>query len=353
MRSTFIVVLYLWTSINVQAEEIFIPNDPMFDQQWGLKNTLGYDINAVNAWAIERGSKNVALVVIDSGIDYTHPDLINNIWINPNEIPNNGVDDDNNGYIDDIHGVNVITGSGDPMDDHGHGTFIAGVIGAEGNNGIGTVGVMHHVSLIACKFLAAEGGGSTEGAIKCLDYVADLKKRNIGVTIVATINGWGGGGPQDALKAAIERQRDLDILFMTTAGASATNLDDYPAEDKTYPASYDVDNIIVTAYMDPAGKLTSFASYGPITVDIASPGQDILSTLPQGAYESWNGSAAAGFASGVVGLMKSRYPHLTYQDLKKRLLDNATPLATREEQEKVKSGGFVNAYQCLLYTAPH
>ncbi len=141
----------------MSANDEFIPNDPMFSEQWGLKSTLGFDIGATKAWVSERGSKKIAIVVIGTGIDYNHPDLINNMWTNPGEIPNDGIDNDNNGYIDDIHGINAISGTGDPMDDHGHETFVAGVIGAEGNNGKGIAGVMHYVSFIACLFLDKNG----------------------------------------------------------------------------------------------------------------------------------------------------------------------------------------------------
>lgn len=339
-----IFMIALLVSSVVLASTEVVPNDPLYGLQWGLRNTTtGYDIDAQKAWGITRGSRKVAIVVIDTGIDYTHPDLINNMWVNPGEIPGNGIDDDKNGYVDDIHGVNVITGSGDPMDDHGHGTHIAGVIGAEGDNGVGIAGVMHHVSLIACKFLSADGGGSTEGAIKCLEYAADLAQRDIGTTIVATHNAWGGGPKSDALQAAIERQKNLGILFITTAGGDGINID----ESEVYPASYDADNVIAVSYMGPDGLLTWFSSYGPNTVHIASPGLEIISTLPGGLYDSWSGSAASGFVAGTIGLMKSHNPNLGYLELKNRLMDHAEPLATSLEQAKVISGGFVNAYECL------
>jgi serine protease len=182
----------------------YLPNDPLFASQWAHRNTQSpYDLGVTKVWHKNRGSKKIAIVIIDTGVDYYHPDLINNIWTNPYEIANNGIDDDDNGYIDDIHGINAITGSGDPMDDNGHGTFMAGVIGAEGNNGLGISGVMHSVSLIACKFLDKNGAGSTENAAKCLDYALVLSKRDIGVTIVATHNTYGGARHSDALFNAI------------------------------------------------------------------------------------------------------------------------------------------------------
>src|SRR5580700_10473514 len=185
------------------AVEHYIPNDPLFPLQWGLKNIdSNFDIGVTKAWKIARGNKKIAIVIIDSGIDYTHPDLIKNIWRNPYEIPGNKIDDDKNGYIDDVHGINAITGSGDPMDDHGHGTFIAGVIGAEANNDIGIAGIMHEVSLISCKFLDANGIGRLENAARCLDYVADLASKNYGVTIVATNNSYCSALPNEVFKKA-------------------------------------------------------------------------------------------------------------------------------------------------------
>ncbi|HXW60571.1 MAG TPA: S8 family serine peptidase, partial [Myxococcota bacterium] len=246
------IILSLILSSAVFAE---IPNDPLFDRQWGLNNSsTNFDIDAPEAWGLEKGTKDIAIVVIDTGIDYTHPELAPNMWVNPGEIPGNGIDDDNNGYIDDVHGVNVITGSGDPMDDSGHGTAIAGVIGAEGNNGIGIAGVMQKVSLIACKFLDKNGAGTAANAVKCLDYAADLATRNIGVTIVATNNAWGGGSKNEALLLAIKRQKDLGILFVVAAGASASNLDINP----TFPAAYGLENMLVVASANAQGALAPF-----------------------------------------------------------------------------------------------
>lgn len=325
----------------------FIPNDALFDQQWGMRDREGeFGIGATSAWAIERGNRSIAIVVIDSGIDYTHPDLVNNMWTNPNEIPGNNIDDDHNGYIDDIHGVNVITGSGDPMDDHGHGTFLAGAIGAEGNNGIGIAGVMHNVSLIGCKFLNNYGSGSTEGAIKCLNYVADLATRgDIGVTIVATNNAWGGGGADTALFDAIKRHNDLGILFVTAAGGSGLNID----ENKTYPASYELPNIMVTAKADNLGNITWGSNYGPRTVHLAAPGQDILSTIPGGEYDAWSGTVATGFLSGTIGLIKAHNNQLSGSEIKNLIMAKVTTLPSVEDQNKVISNGRLNAYASLWH----
>lgn len=321
----------------------FTPNDPLFVKQWGLKSQTGFDIGATRAWAQEKGSKQVAIVVIDTGIDYNHPDLANNMWTNPNEIPNDGIDNDGNGYIDDMHGINAITGSGDPMDDHSHGTFIAGVIGAEANNGIGIAGIMHNVSLIACKFMDRDGAGATENAIKCLDYVADLAGRDIGVHIIATNNAWGGAPFSQPLLDAIKRHNDLGILFTTTTGGAGRSLDDHPV----YPASYELDNIIVAAAMDVNGHISSFSSYGKESVHVAAPGQNIISTIINGGYAIWSGSATTSFVSGVIGLIKSHNLSLTGPEIKQRLMMTALPLATADDQAKIISGGLAHALNAL------
>jgi subtilisin family serine protease len=169
-----------------------IPNDLQFDQLWGLHNTgqlggtIDADIDAPETWDATTGSSNIIVGVIDTGIDYTHTDLVANIWTNTNEIAGNGIDDDGNGWIDDIHGINAITGTGDPMDDHSHGTHVAGTIGAKGNNGIGVAGVNWNVSIAACKFLNSAGSGSTADAIKCFNYFNDLK--NSGQNVLITSN---------------------------------------------------------------------------------------------------------------------------------------------------------------------
>lgn len=325
-------------------ESEFIPNDPLFPEQWGLKNNdSSFDIGATKAWPLERGNKGVAIVIIDSGIDYNHPDLVNNIWTNPGEIANNGIDDDGNGYIDDMHGINAITGSGDPMDDHGHGTMQAGVIGAEANNGIGIAGIMHNVSLIACKFLNKNGSGDGSDAIECLNYVTNLAKRDIGVTIVATHNAWGGGQYDDLALNAIQMHQDLGILFVATAGGDAWNLD----EHEVYPASYDSANIIVVAKADREGNISRFSSYGPNTVHISAPGQEIITTNINNSYELVSGTVALGFVSGVIGLLKSHYQDLSAAEIKQKILTSAIKLRTPEEQSKIITGGFANAFAAL------
>jgi serine protease len=167
---------------DMQVNTMSSPNDPSYSELWGLHNnmqtggTVNADINAPEAWNLTTGSAAVVVAVIDTGVDYNHPDLAANMWVNPGEIAGDNIDNDGNGYVDDIYGIDTANNDSDPFDDAGHGTHVAGTIGAVGNNSLGIVGVNHQTSIIACKFLSASGGGSTSNAIKCLDYMLDLKK---------------------------------------------------------------------------------------------------------------------------------------------------------------------------------
>jgi subtilisin family serine protease len=260
-----------------------IPNDPFFNQLWGLNNTgqtggtFDADIDAPEAWDIQTGVNIVVVGVIDTGIDYTHEDLSANMWINPIEILD-GIDNDGNGYIDDIYGINAITGSGNPMDDNGHGSHVAGTIGAVRNNGRGISGVSNNVKIMALKFLGSNGSGNTADAIECIQYVLDMK--NKGMNIRVTNNSWGGGGFSQSLYDAIKALRDNNILFAAAAGNSSSDNDSKPF----YPASYDLENIISVAATDHNDNLASFSNYGSTSVDVAAPGVNILSTLPGGSY---------------------------------------------------------------------
>ena len=212
---------------------------------WGLRNAgqsdgvPGADIGAPAVWDITTGSSSVIVAVIDSGIRYSHQDLAANMWRNPGEIAANGIDDDHNGYVDDIFGINSITGSGDPFDDNSHGTHVAGTIGAVANGGGPHVGVAWNVSLIALKFLGANGSGELSDAIECIDYAISK-----GAMIMN--NSWGGGGFSSAMSNAIERARLANSLFVAAAGNNGSDNDAIPA----YPASYPQTNIVAVAALD-------------------------------------------------------------------------------------------------------
>jgi len=292
-----------------------VPNDPLFLQLWGLNNTSqpGVDIGAEAAWNITAGSASVVIATIDSGIDYTHPDLVANVWVNPPGCSGT----DSGEYPDDCHGINAITGSGDPMDDYFHGTHVAGSIGAVGNNAIGVTGVNWTSSLLACKFLDSTGSGTTAGAITCLDYVA--QKKTAGINIVATNNSWGGSDYSQALSDAIAAQLQAGILFVAAAGNNATNNDIYPF----YPCSLDHSNIICVASAVDSISL-DFSNYGAGTVHLGAPGEGILSTVLNGQYASYDGtSMATAYVTGVVGLLAAQDSTRDWRALKNLVLAGA------------------------------
>lgn len=303
-----------------------VPNDPDFENYWGLNNigqtggTPDVDIDAPEAWEQATGSATVVIGVIDSGVDYRHPDLDANIWTNPREIPGNGVDDDGNGWVDDIHGIDTFNNDADPADDDGHGTHVTGTIAARGNNGLGGSGVMWRASIIACKFLGADGFGTLDGALACLDYFAAL--RDAGVIVVLTNNSWGGGDYSELLRQAITEHNQRKILFVTSAGNGGADIDSSPH----YPSSYDIDNVLSVAAIGDSGDLATFSNYGRTSVDIAAPGVRILSTLPGGVYGYSQGtSMAAPHVAGVAGLLRANDPGMDMLDVRAHILATGTP----------------------------
>lgn len=296
-------------------------NDPEFSRLWGLENKgqisgskVDADINAELMWSHEKGSKQIVIGIIDTGIDYTHPDLVENVWVNANEIKGNGIDDDRNGYIDDINGINAIKNNGNPLDDNVHGTHVAGTIGASGNNNLGVVGVAQSVSIVACKFLSAGGSGSTSDAIKCMEYFVGLKTRaNNPVNLIATNNSWGGGGSSQALLDAIKAHERLGILFFAAAGNERSDND----VTDSYPANYDVSNVVSIAATDNADKLASFSNYGKRKVHVAAPGVKILSTILGHKYGELSGtSMATPHVTGLAAVIAAKYRNLDYRGIK-------------------------------------
>ena len=323
-----------------------IPDDTLFTSLWGLNNlgqtggTIDADIDAVEAWNISTGSSDVVVAVIDTGIDYTHPDLVDNMWINEDEIAGNGIDDDSNGYVDDIYGYDFVNNDGDPFDDSNHGTHVAGTIGATGNNGLGVVGVNHQVALMGIKFLGANGSGSTSAAIEGIVYAADN-----GALIHN--NSWGGGGFSESLRAAIEYAHQKGVLFLAAAGNYGTDNDIVPS----YPSSYEVDNVVSVAATDHNDQLAGFSQYGAQSVDLGAPGVDILSSVPGGAYSSFSGtSMATPQVSGAAALLKAHAPGLSNLKIKQILFDSTDPLPNLES--RTVTGGRLNAFEALKLSGP-
>ncbi|MCK5922761.1 MAG: S8 family serine peptidase, partial [Methylococcales bacterium] len=306
---------------NYMYRALALPDDISFNSLWALNNTgqtggsADADIDAPEAWNTATGTADIVVAVIDTGIDYTHPDLINNVWVNPGEIAGNGIDDDANGYIDDVYGVNAITHSGNPMDDNGHGTHVSGTIGGEGNNSQGVAGVNWDVSVMGVKFLDASGNGSTVDAIKALEYVLTMKQA--GVNIRVTNHSWGGGGPSVALKNAFEAVGNAGILNAAAAGNGNYDNDANP----NYPSSYDLDTIISVGATDHNDNRSSFSQWGATSVDLGAPGSNILSTVPGNGYSSYNGtSMATPHVAGAAALLASQFPAMTATGIKARLV---------------------------------
>jgi subtilisin-like proprotein convertase family protein/subtilisin family serine protease len=305
------------------------PNDPSFGELWGLNNTgqaggtANADISAVDAWDVTTGNSDVIVGIVDTGIDYNHPDLAANIWRNPGEIAGNGVDDDGNGYIDDIHGINAITGSGDPFDDNAHGTHCAGTIGGVGNNGVGVAGVNWNVSLIGLKFLSGSGSGTTDDAIEAINYAVALKNRGVDIRVLS--NSWGGGGFSQALFDAIAAANNAGILFVAAAGNASSNND----TTANFPSNYDVPNVVAVASTTRTDGLSSFSNFGATTVDLGAPGSDILSTTPGNTYQVFSGtSMATPHVSGAAALVLAANNTLSVAELKDILLSSGDPISS-------------------------
>jgi len=314
--------------------------DDLHNKLWGLNNTgqtggtSDVDIDAPEAWTLTTGQREGGpiICVIDTGIDYNHPDLKANLWTNKGEIPGDGIDNDGNGTIDDVHGFNGINDSGNPLDDHNHGSHCFGTIAGVGNNGTGVVGVNWEAQVMGAKFLAANGSGSTAGAIKSILYASRNDAR-------ITSNSWGGGGFNQALYDALKASPALHIC---AAGNESNNND----KKASYPASYDLPNIVAVAASDSNDRLASFSNYGATQVDLAAPGVGIYSTLKNGGYGSMSGtSMATPHVSGVAGLIATLYPNATNAEIKQRLLGGVDPVEGLAG--KVATGGRLNAYNSI------
>ncbi|MFZ5829036.1 MAG: S8 family serine peptidase [Planctomycetota bacterium] len=318
------------------------PNDPNFSQLWGLNNTgqtggrIDADIDAPEAWNVTTGSSSIVVGVIDTGVDYNHPDLAANIWTNPGEIAGNGIDDDGNGFVDDIHGFDFVNNDGDPMDDHGHGTHCAGTIAGRGNNGQGVAGVAWNSSVMALKFLSSSGSGSISNAVRALNY-ATMMRTMYGVDIRVTSNSWGGGGYSSSMDSAILASEQAGMLFVAAAGNDAQNNDVVA----NYPSNYTSASVIAVAATDHNDNLASFSNYGATTVDLAAPGVNIYSCRPGGGYQYMSGtSMATPHVAGAVALLWSANPSASASEIKAALLAGVDPVASLSG--KVATGGRLN-----------
>jgi len=317
-------------------------NDPFWldDTLWGLRR-----IQAQRVWTTwSTGDGSVVVANIDTGVNYNHPDLAANMWRNPGEIPGNLVDDDGNGYVDDVFGIDAVNNDSDPMDDHGHGTHTAGTHSAVGDNGIGVVGVTWNTKILACKFLSASGNGNDAGAIACFNYIRGMKQR--GVNIRVSNNSWGaprGAVIPAALQSAIDAAGNAGILNVFAAGNEGADNDVTPHD----PASLPSPSIVSVAASDGADNRASFSNYGASSVDLAAPGVGIASTVGSSGYGGSNGtSMAAPHVAGAAALLASVRPELTRDGLKSLLLDHVDPLA--QWQGITVSGGRLNVFEAAF-----
>lgn len=321
------------------------PNDPAFANgtQWYLENhgqsggRADADIDAAQGWDILHDAGSVIVAIVDSGIRYSHQDLADNVWVNLGEIPGNGIDDDRNGYIDDVHGINAINGRGDPSDDVGHGTHIAGLIGAVGNNGIGGAGVAWKVQLMGCKFIDTTGDGSTSDAIECLDYA-----RAMGAQVINC--SWGNSASSTALRTAFQRLRDAGIVVAVAAGNEGRNND----TSAMYPANYDFDNLVSVVATSATDTLADFSNYGLTTTDLGAPGVGIRSTwyTSDQAYSTQSGtSMSTPLVSGALALLRARYSTENPAQLIERLTASSDTLSAL--QNRCRSGGRLNLGRAL------
>jgi len=302
-------------------------------KQWGLENSGDVDVNALEAWKFTEGSNDVVVAVVDSGIDYNHPDLKNSIWKNEKESSGNKTDDDHNGYVDDTMGWDFYSNDPYPYDYAGHGTHVSGVIAA---NGPVIKGVAPHVKIMPLRFLGGNGSGTTAGAIRAIDYA--IKN---GANIINA--SWGGGGYSSALRDAIVRAGEKGILFVTSSGNASMNLD---GANKMYPASFNLPNMIVVGAVNESGTRNSASNFGAKSVHVAAPGTNIYSTYLNGKYAYLSGtSMACPFASGALALIWSYHPELSASEVKDALLQNVKPLNSLHGY--TITGGMVDAAGAL------
>lgn len=326
---------------NIENEPSALFNDPSIKEAWGLKKS-----DAARAWSLSKGSKEIIVAVIDTGADINHEDLKKNLWRNPGETgkdtlgrdkATNNIDDDNNGFVDDVHGWNFVSNNSDLSDNHGHGTHISGIIGAEAGNGKGISGIAPEVSLMMLKYFDPKVAGTDnlKNTIKSIHYA---------IKNGAHIINYSGGGIDYSQeeKEAIEMAEKKGILFVAAAGNERTNSD----KNHYYPADYKLTNIISVTAIDPSTEVLSSSNYGVETVDIAAPGQNILSTLPGNSYGLMTGtSQATAFVSGAAAIVMAHKHSFNIIDVKKYILSTGDAQASL--LAKTKTSRKLNLYKAL------
>ncbi len=329
------------TETKKKKESAVIMNDPNMSEKWGLKLT-----DSKAAWNLTKGSKDIIIAVIDTGIDVNHEDLKKNLWVNKGETGKdskgrdkrtNGIDDDKNGYVDDVHGWSFTSKNSDLTDNHGHGTHISGILGAVGGNGKGISGVSPNVSIMTLKYYDPRSPGlnNLENTVKSIHYAVENG---------AKIINYSGGGLEFSKeeKTAISKAQKKGILFVAAAGNEKSNSD----TNKYYPADYELNNIISVTALDPNKKILPSSNYGVVTVDIAAPGKSIYSTLPRGRYGYMTGtSQATAFVSGVAALLMAHNPDFDANQVSKYIKSTGDVIDSLKG--KTRYNRKLNSYRAL------
>jgi hypothetical protein len=283
------------------------PGDARYDEQWGLPA-----INAPEVWSTRTDCSDVTVAVVDSGIDYYHDDLVQNLWRNPGEIGFNGKDDDKNGFVDDVYGWDFVDNDEFPWDPFGHGTHVAGTIGATGNTS-GVVGVCWNASIMGIRFIADEQGGLSSDGLQAIDYA-----RKNGARVIN--NSWGGGPNDSGLFFALKAASDDDIVLVMSAGNDTVDTDHFTR----YPGNYMLINQINVAATQEIGGLAGFSNYGRLHVHVAAPGADVLSTTPRDTFDFFSGtSMAAPHVAGAAAMLRSEFPLLSALDVKRAIMNSS------------------------------
>ncbi len=352
----------------IDAPQQHVGADPLFNNQWGMK-----DIDVADAWKVTKGSPEMIVAVIDTGVDYTHEDLLPNLWRNPKEIPKNGIDDDNNGYVDDVIGWDFVSNDNKPYDlaveplqllsggNPGHGTHCAGNVAARGDNGVGISGVAPNVKIMALRFISDKGQGTTADAIKAIKYAVDN-----GAKVLS--NSWGSegedpanGAENQALRDAIQYAQDKGVLFIAAAGNghSGVGYSNDTDPKPSYPATYSHENIVSVAALDANGNFGSFSNWGAKTVHIGAPGVKVFSTTvgseysdtvidKYGFHATWDGtSMATPHVAGAAALYWSAHPEKNWRDVKAALLGSAKKIPSANG--KLVSEGKLDVNALLHY----
>ncbi len=319
-----------------------VPNDPYYSYQTVLTAAVPAETSISRAWDITTDASQAIVAVIDTGVDPEHPDLTDNLWINSGEMEGDGIDNDGNGYVDDIHGYDFRNRDGNPEDQWGHGTLIAGIIGAEGNNGLGTVGVAWHSQLMILKVFGASGGARLDDYVGAIRYAVANGANVINASWIIPPQ---PGDPEiRSLKDAIREAQAAGVIVVAAAGNNAFDLDENPL----YPAAYSetLENVISVAGLNEEGGFLSESNYGINTVTLAAPGENVVGTYLEGSYATLTGtSASTAVVTGVIALMLAQHPEIAPADIVNDLISYGTRASVVEN--KTATGSILNAQSAL------